>query len=270
MQAGNTDFSPSATNAAFFAGKLALDQHAQLILLHAYQGWPDDPAKTGDFPQDISDARDHTEASLQHVADKLTTELGTLVPIRCLAQEGHALAVIQRVTKTEGADLLIMSTVGTAPQSDQLMGSLATEMVAKAEVPLLLIPPGTSYMGVRNIVLGIDLTVPPDAIRFDSALTFARSFGSTLHVLCISDTPDKADTRQRAAHIRDLLGQQPHTLTVAAGENVYETLLQFAHAHEADLIMMLPQLRKWLQNLFSEGETQRMARLTDIPLLAVV
>lgn len=265
-----TDFSSGATNAAAFAAKLALDQHAQLILLHAYQNWPDNPAKTGDFPLSVEGTRENSETALKHLADKLTNEPGAVGLIRCLAREGHAMDIIRQVTKAEQADLLIMSTVGTAPQSAQLMGSLATEMVARTEVPLLLIPPGTSYLGVKNAVLGINLAIPPDAILIDTALSFARSFGSKIHVLCISDEPDDADTQQRAEHIRTLLDLQPRNLTVEAGKDVYRTLLHFAHANEADLIIMLPQMRNWLQQVFSEGETQRMARLTDIPLLAIV
>lgn len=265
-----TDFSAGATNAAHFACKLALDQHAQLTLLHAYQGWPDNPAKTGDFPLAVEGAREASETALQRLAKKLDGEFGAVVPIRCLAQEGHAPDVIRRVTKAERADLLVMSTVGSAPQSAQLMGSLATEMVAQTERPLLLIPPGVSYTGIKNVVLGINLATPPNAVAFETALSFAHSFGSIINILCISDKPEDVDTIRRADHIRHLFNKQPYTLTIKSGDEIYETLLAFAHANKADLIMMLPQMRNWFRQLISEGETQHMARLTDVPLLAVI
>lgn len=265
-----TDFSPGATQAAYFACKLALDQHARLILLHAYQGWPDNPAKTGDFHRDGEGARETSETTLQRLANKLDSEFGAVVAIQCLAQEGHTPDVIRQVTKAEAADLLIMSTVGTAPQSAQLMGSLATEMVAQTEVPLLLIPPGASYAGIKNVVLGVDLATPPNAIVFDTALRFTHSFGSLVQVLCVSDKPNDAATIRQAEHIRHLFNEQPHTLTIKLGDEIYDTLLTFAHTKKADLIMMLPQMRNWFQTLVAEGETQRMARLTDLPLLAVV
>ena len=44
-----TDFSPNAARAAHFAGQLAHDQKARLILLHAYHAWPDNPAKSDSF-----------------------------------------------------------------------------------------------------------------------------------------------------------------------------------------------------------------------------
>ena len=265
-----TDFSPGADQAARFAHQLARDQKAALILLHAYQAWPDNAAKIGDFPLSVTAVRESSEKSLRRLADDLNKLSETDVPIRCMAQEGHALNTIRNVTKAQQADLLVMSTVGTAPKSAQLMGSLATEMVSETEVPLLLIPPGCLYAGLKNVVMSIDLAAPPNAVALDTALRFAYSFGSVINILCITDRPVDADTRQRAAHIRRLLNEQPHTLTLETSEEVYDTLLAFAHANRADLMMMMPQMRNWLWALFSEGETQRMARLTDIPLLAVV
>ena len=265
-----TDFSINAKHAASFAGQLAKGQKATLILLHAFHVWPDNPAKTGDFPLSVAAMRESSEKSLHRLANELHGEIGEDVLIRCIVEEGHTMDAIRNVTKSEQADLLIMSTVGTAPRSTQLMGSIATEMVAETTVPLLLIPPGITYAGVKNVVLGIDLSTPPNAVALDTALSFARSFDSIINVLCVSDKPDDAEMKHRAEHIRHLLNPQPHTLTIESGEEIYNTLLDFAHANKADLIMMLPQMRNWLWKLFAEGETQRMARLTDIPLLAVV
>lgn len=265
-----TDFSPNGNRAASFAGHLARDQKASLILANAYQGWSNNPAKTGNFFMSNEDTQAGSEKSLRRLANKLRDELGPDVLIQCIAQEGHVKDVIRSVTKAEHADLAIMSTVGTTAQSAQLMGSVATEMVTETEVPLLLIPPGITYAGMKNVVLGIDLAAPPNAVSLDTTLSFAQSFGSVINVLCISDDPNNAHTRHQAEHIRHLLNSQPHTLTIQTGDEVYDTLLAFAHANKADLIMMLPQMRNWFQRMISEGETGRMARLTDIPLLVVV
>ena len=54
------------------------------------------------------------------------------------------------------------------------------------------------------------------------------------------------------------------------GEEVYQTLLEFTGSVKADLMMMMPQERGWLWSIFNQGETERMARMTDIPLLVIV
>lgn len=265
-----TDFSANANQVAQFAAQLAYDQKSTLILFHAFHVWPDNAAKVGDFPLSVEATREASEKALHRLAAELHELVGLTVPIRCLTQEGHTMNAIWKVTKAEQVDLLIMSTVGSAPQSAQLLGSLATEMITETEVPILLIPPGITYTGLKNIVLGIDLIAPPDAVVLDKTLKFARLFGSVIDVLCISEEANEADLHQRAEHIRRLLNTQPHTLTIEISNELYDTLLGFAHLNKADLIIMLPKTRNWFQKLLAEGRTQHMARLTDLPLLAVV
>lgn len=265
-----TDFSINAKHAAQFAAQLARDQKAKLILFHAFHVWPDNPAKTGDFSLSVQATKESSLTALKHLADELSKTVGNTVPIDCIAQEGHTMNAIRSITKEKKADLLIMSTVGTAPQSAQIMGSIATEMVEETEVPLLLIPPGVGYAGIKNIVLGIDLAVPPNAVALETALLFARSFDSVINVLCVSQDPGSPELKERGEHIRRLLIPQPHTLSIVAGHEVYNTLLDFSAENKADLIMMLPQSRIWLWKLVAEGETQHVARLTERPLLAIV
>ena len=104
----------------------------------------------------------------------------------------------------------------------------------------------------------------------DTALRLAKQLNCVVNVLCINDKPADEMVHHKAEHIRRLMADIPHTLTIIAGKEVYETLLLFAHSNKADLIMMLPQVHNWFTRLFNEGETERLARLTDIPLLAVV
>lgn len=266
-----TDFSPNANKVAHFAMQLALTQQATLILMHAFHFWPTNPAETGgDFTLSAKAMHDDSQKTLNHLAHTLNEQYGTEVNIRCVTKEGYPIPAIREVAEEEKADLVIMSTTGTAPQSAQLMGSVATSMVAETNVPLLLVPPSVGYADVKNVVLGVDLDTPPNAVALDTALRFARQFGCVVNLLCIHPHPADAHVRTKAEHIRELMVSVPHTMTVLSGEEIYNTLLTFAHENKADLIMMLPQAHSWFRRLFVEGETERFARLTDIPLLAIV
>ncbi|GAB3787010.1 hypothetical protein GCM10028818_51230 [Spirosoma horti] len=266
-----TDFSPNANRATHFAMQLARAQQAQLILVNAFHFWPANPAETGgNFPLSARAMYEDSQKRLKHLAHLLHEQYGTDVPIQCMTKEGYAMPSIREVTQDVKADLLIMSTVGTAPQSAQLMGSVATEMVAQTNVPLLLIPPSANYAVIRNVVLGIDLDTPPDAVVLDAAIGFARQLDCVINVLCIHAKPNDPIVHHKAEHIRHLLVQVPHTLTILPGKEIYKSLLIFAHTNKADLIMMFPQPHNWLRTLFVDGETERTARLTDIPLLAIV
>ncbi len=266
-----TDLTPNGNQAAYFAIQLAHAQLADLILINVFHFWPLNPAETGgDFPLSAQAMHDESQRALNHLANEVRERYGSEMAIRCLTRQGHPIPAILEVAQAEHVDLLIMSTVGSAPQSAQLMGSVASDMVPKTHVPLLLVPPSTEYAAIDNVVLGIDLDLPPDAVVFDTALHFARQFGCAVDVLCIHDNPADKDVRHRAEHIRHLMDTVPHTLTILPGSEVYDLLLTFAHRNKADLIMMLPQAHNWFRQIFVDGETQRMARLTDIPLLAIV
>lgn len=266
-----TDFSANANQAAHVAMQLAQAQQATLLLLHAYHFWPANPAESGgDFPLSAQAMHDQSMQKLRQLANELHHRHGYEVPIRCLAKEGYPIPTIRAVTTQEKADLLVMATAGSAPQSAQLMGSVASAMATETTVPLLLIPPGTRYTAIRNVVLGIDLDTPPDVLALDTALRFARQFGCVLNVLCVHGLPVNEFVRHKAEHVRQFLNPVPHTFTILLGDEVYDTLLTFAHDNKADLIMMLPQPHNWLRRMLVEGNTERMARLTDIPLLAIV
>ncbi|WP_080236756.1 universal stress protein [Spirosoma rigui] len=266
-----TDFSAHANQATHVAMQLARTQKATLILVHVFHFWPTNPAETGrDFPLSAQAMRTESQQALKKLAHDLHQRYGAETPIHCITKEGYAIPSIREVTADVRADLLIMSTVGTSPQSAQLMGSIATGMVAETTVPLLLIPPSAHYASIRNVVLGVDLDTPPNVVALDTALRFARQFKCVVNVLCIHDNPTDPEVHAKAEHIRRLMTPVPHTLTIQPGEDVYETLLTFAHANKADLIMMLPQPHGWFRRLFADGETERMARLTDLPLLAIV
>ncbi|KAB7733021.1 universal stress protein [Rudanella paleaurantiibacter] len=265
-----TDFSDNAERAARFALQMAQAHNAQLVLVNAYQLFPENPIKAGDFPLSITEAREESLRALKKLGEKLRTPENAHIHIRAIAKEGGTREAILAVAHDEKADLLVLSTVGTAPQSAQVMGSVATDMVGETDVPLLLIPPSAQYGGIDNVALAIDLAGTTNAIALDAALRFARTFGAVVNILCVNDKPDDEETKKRAEHIRRLTAGQPHTLTIESAENVYEAILSFARAQKADLIMMLPQEHSWFARLLGAGETQRVARLTDIPLLAVV
>jgi len=266
-----TDFSTGANRAAHVAAQLARAQSASLVLVHVFHFWPANPPElNGDFPLSATAMRDEGQQAISQLAHELHSQYGAGLPIRSLVREGYVIPTIQEITRHEKADLLVMSTVGSAPQSAQLMGSIASAMVSETNVPLLLIPPSAGYAAIKNIVLAVDLNNPPDAIVLETALRFARQFDSVVNMLSIHERPSDETVRSRAEHLRRLLASVPHTLTILPGDAVYETLLTFAHTNKADLIMMLPQPHNWFVRLFSEGNTERMARLTDIPLLAVV
>jgi len=266
-----TDLTPNSNKAAHFAARLARDHGAKLILVNSYRYWPSNPAEeVGDYLLSLEEMRDNHQLELDKLANLIRKEYGAGIVVEALTEEGYVIPTLQEVTKAQKADLLVMSPVGSAPHGAQIMGSVATEMVTQTNVPLLIVPPSQEYGPFKNAVLGIDLDLPPNAFVFDQVLRFAQNFGCVVNVISIHDRPEEPTIKKRAEHIRHLLATVPHTFTLQKGNEIYETLMEFSGSTKADLMMMIPQDHSWFWRIFNEGETERMARLTDLPLLVIV
>lgn len=192
------------------------------------------------------------------------------VDISMLAEEGLTKDVIDKVVAEQKADLLIMGTAGDHSEGVRYFGSLATDMIPEIRVPMLLIPPGATFTSFKNIAMAIDLTDSINAVALDNAIRFAHLFNACLNLVCVTDQPHQPEVEQTAERIRDLIKHQPHTFSIIEGGDFPLTLINFAEENQADLIMMMPKPHSWWYRLISEGNTQQVARQSEIPVLAVV
>ena len=265
-----TDFSESSTNASLVAVQIAAQLNARLVVLHAYQPWllrPDFPAKGALTPE-----RQRTESlrKLAALRRKLAQSREAKVLVEVVAKEGLILDVLQETVDEYKPELLIMSTVGDAPQASRLLGSLTTAMIPRTTVPMLLIPPTGVNVHFKQLALAIDLSKPIDAIALGTVIQFAQTFDATIDMVCVSHNPQDAEIKRAAERIRDFFRLVPHTMSIIHSDHLVETLQRFIAENRTELLVMLPQLHSWFELLFSETITQRMSRQTDIPVLAVV
>lgn len=265
-----TDFSESSDNAALDAVQVAAQLNARLVLFHAYQPWllhPDFPAKG-----DLDPERQHTESlrKLAALRRKLARSLEAKVLVEVVVKEGLILDVLQETVDEYKPALLIMSTVGEAPQASRLFGSLTTAMIPRTTVPLLLIPPTNVSVRFKQLTLAIDLSKPIDALALDTVIRFAQAFDAAIDMVCVSHNPQNTEIKRAAERIRDFFRLVPHTMSIIHSDHLVETLQRFIAENRTDLLVMLPQLHSWFELIFSETITQRMVRQTDVPVLAVV
>lgn len=119
------------------------------------------------------------------------------------------------------------------------------------------------------MVLAVDLAQPVDAQGIDMPQRFTQFLQTTLDTVCIEDEPD--ESQQRAArHPRNLLLHQPHTFSFIPGYDVALVLEAYLVEHRADLLILLPKPHSRLRTSLLESNTQEVARLATLPVLAAV
>lgn len=264
-----TDFTANSHWATDYALELACQLQVRLVLVHAYDPLPDtNPAPNG--ASSTAEGPDYRALQqLNQVRNQMLGATNHPVDISVVARPGSPVFSLVDEAARQKADLLVMGIVGDEPLKARRLGSLATELIPYTQVPMLLVPPGSCFHTVQNIVLTIDLSHPVDSLALANAKQFAQLLKATLDIICMEDEPDE-HLHKAAERIRVLLSDQPHTFSFLPGNDLILVLDDYFAEHNADLIILLPKPHSRLRTFLLESNTQAVTRLATVPVLAAV
>jgi nucleotide-binding universal stress UspA family protein len=147
-----TDFAPPADGALEFALDLAEELGASIALVHAYEipiyGFPD--AAFVAAPGFAQKLLDQATASLDATVARCA---GRGVHIESYVREGSPWDVINEVTETVGAGLVVVGTHGRHGFAHALLGSVAEHIVRVATVPVVTVRMQEPATGIRHTEL---------------------------------------------------------------------------------------------------------------------
>jgi nucleotide-binding universal stress UspA family protein len=125
-----TDFSPMSEHAFRFAGALARDYGARLLVVHVVRPLLAVYSETGVFVDEPEDG------AAREAIDALTVP-GVAVEKRLL--EGDPGPTIVQAARDEGANLIVMGTHGRSGILRVLLGSVAEEVLRTAPCPVMTV-----------------------------------------------------------------------------------------------------------------------------------
>lgn len=269
-----TDFSASAHWATNYALELACQLKTRLVLVHAYDPLPN-TAPAHEWMTSTAETEYYKALDkLGRLRLKMLETSKNSVDVSIIARPitahfGTPATVIAHEATDQKVDLLIMGLVGDEPLKARQLGSLSVDMIPHAPVPMLLVPPGVTYNQPQHLVLAVDLSEEVNVLALDTALRFVRLLKASLDVICVNDEPSTSE-QQAAQHLRHLLRHQPHTFSFLPGLDVALALETYLESYKTDLVMLLPKPHSYLRTWILESVTQEVARLSTVPVLAVV
>ncbi len=128
--------SPAADRALLYVEHLARQEHAEVVVLHAFEV----PQRyvTSDAYDDLRQAY---EKAAWAVIDDAVSELERSgVLSRGLAREMSAARAILEVAGEENASLIVLGTRGPSSATELLLGSVSSEVLRLARCPVLAVP----------------------------------------------------------------------------------------------------------------------------------
>ncbi len=263
-----TDFSEAGNNAFTYAAHLAYSLKARLILLHVGQiegNTPEIPQMLLSWEAVELSARE----KMHHLRDKVKKEIGE-IEIECRYRLGNTSDEILFKAKKEHADFIVVGMEGEGGFLERLIGSVATELGRKANLPVLIIPKSAQFQEIHKIVLGTDLSMISDQEAVQPLKALASHFDSKIFVLNVRKDLEEVPTESQVSgsvEMDSFLKGVKHVRDFTASEEIEEGIHSYAEENKVQLISVIAHTHSFWYRLTHETHTHKLTFESKIPLL---
>jgi nucleotide-binding universal stress UspA family protein len=264
-----TDFSENARLALSCAATIAKAAEAELVVLHAYTILSPDPL----YPQGMYDTL--AESISQEAHDRLKAYEAEVkpalsVPCRFESKMGLVADVIRREAKSYHADLIVMGTKGASGVLDNLLGSITSAVIESHEFPVLTIPMGTQFNGLRTIVFGTDYREIRNPLTIRPLTDLARAFLSKIHIINATPVPESVGVEYTGEEQLERLLQDYEVCFDYTDEpDIEKALRDCVRQEKASLLVLIAHRRGFWKGLFHHSVTRSMALHSQVPVLVL-
>jgi nucleotide-binding universal stress UspA family protein len=269
-----TDFSPIARHALSHAERIARVMGARITLVNAVE-----PLRGAFGTSGMLSVSSRIEkkqeglngARLRRMGRTLEKRSG--VRVNTLTAIGWVAPVITKAAAKIRADLIIMGTHGATGFVENLLGSNTYRIASLAQTPLLSIHKSIGRSGYSHIIYPI--REQGQAMRkFSHALTFAKVFGSRIHIIGPVGSgggTQERRMRNRCESIRKLFAAQKVSADISYTSKGFlpETAIRQGHAHRDSLVVITQDSDFHLVEIFQGVFSKKVLHNVLSPVLSI-
>ncbi|MFA9214988.1 MAG: universal stress protein [Candidatus Methylacidiphilales bacterium] len=265
-----TDFSEVANNALQYAIHLAQKVNAELHVFHI----KNIPLVDTSYPNTIYQTY---MVEIDEFATKNFEKLETnvLIPsglsFKTQSAYGFINDEIQEYTKTNQIDLIILGTTGASGIQEILIGSNAASVVAKSEIPVLIIPPMAKFEEILHLVYATDFN-EPEFPAVSRLAYFSGLYNAEISILHVKSEYDDYFDKEHNFFVKNkdqIALNNWKIVNVTEKENIIESINSYVEANRTNLLVMAKHNRNFFDKLFHRSLSKQMAFHTKIPLLVL-
>ena len=280
------DFSAYTEKITKLGFHFAARRQLHVLLMHVYTGsLPQMQFPYGDFtallPQ-IQAASKQEAARAEAQMDELTREidekiaLGTLpaVTYRTTIRDGIPADEILHYAKRNTPAIIIMGTRGKTEDSDYIVGSVAAEIIDRAQAPVLVVPEKVAVddlMLIKHVGVATSFD-QRDLVLFDQMMQLMKPLTPEYRLFNVSRTEGRWGDVQLQA-IQEYNKQQYPDADIAWAKlrdgELYTALEEFVANYQIELIVVNTYKRRVLAKLFNPTMARRMLFHAGTPILVM-
>lgn len=267
------DFSEQSLVALGQTYNLAREYNAELTLLYVIE--ETNILSRFFTKQQDEDVKKTIQKELDELAADVEKKSGRVV--NTLIARGSVYDKISEIAEVINATFIIMGTNGATGIKKKFIGSNALRVVREAKCPVITIRGKYHRNGCKNIVLPLDLTKETRE-KVGKAIELAKLANSTIHVISLSFSSDDFVANRLSRQLNQVATFiEKHNVECTAEiikgakgeESLAQTIIDYAHKVEADLIMIMTQQEVDFTDYFIGSSAQEIINNSDIPVLSI-
>ena len=264
------DFSNTASNAAEFAGNIALFYGAEIWLYHSYEA----PVALSEFAYpvfDVAEMQKAAEFEMEKIKAETLAKLRSPVNIHCQAEMNILEIGLANFCKKMKPDLVVMGLSGKNALTRLIVGSNTIKAIYSIPYPILVVPPQAQFEPVYKLGFAVDYEKIQNKVPLELLKKITRDFNSELHVLNI-DFKKKDFTPEMVKGsfaIYDWLEEEKPIYHNIEAADINAGVNKFAESTSISWIVVIPRKHALIQKIFSRSHTQDLLFHTSIPVLCI-
>lgn len=277
------DFSKASLNASFTALELAGKLNARIKLIHAYSLPETRPTSIDDTDFyagtfiNYADIREEAEKNMAAFLEKInaycTQKALPKVPVTFNLLTGIPDEITLYTAQSENAKLIIMGVSGKDVRTFEPMGKIASHVVEKSDIPVLVIPEDIEFKGLENFknILYTTSFDESDFAAIGKLISIAQWPNMNIHCVHIGaeekDQWDKMKMEGLREYFHKIYGKTNVECDLIFSKDIIEALDEFITSRKIDLISLTTRKRNIISKIINPSIARKILYHTQIPLL---
>lgn len=267
-----TDFSDVSKNAFIYALKLADSIDAEIITMHVYQLPQANYVNVAEYLHEIYDVTELSNFEnykdevpiLRHIAEENNLDKVKISHVLIL---GNLIDEIQKITKHENIDFIVMGTKGATGLKETFLGTVATKVMNDVKAVVLAIPERCKYQPIKNLLF-ITEYKPADIESFKRVMALTKVFQA--HIDCLRvESPHHESKNDYMKDWNELIKNHNIALHSISGYDVEGIILNFIDLYKINMIAMHVYHKNFFEKLFQISLSKKLAFHVNVPILAI-
>jgi nucleotide-binding universal stress UspA family protein len=261
-----TDFSETSKNAIAYTLQLTNKHDCEYELLNAYLPPSSSPEMAVSLSEILSK---ESEKALFSLFEEITSDVRYEdKKITLLSKYGDVEHVVDDLMQNNQYDLVSMGTKGASGIKEILIGSNASALINKLKKPVMIIPENAKFKRIKNVLISTDYKKIGDHV-LTPALELLKNETYHTYILHVHPEGELSDVKLEVEGLlfANQIKHLPHSYHFTENNKPTIGINQFIEEHHIDLVIMIKRDKSFVQKLFQESVTSKMAMHSSVPLL---